>query len=137
MKLEQYLIVLAETPSLLKKVEVIGITLEEESPKLVYKVDGKPKKIDISFIESLSDTYEHYLWCHMLAQGYTLVYVENGWIVKGPNEDYQLDENTCTCPAGTYKPGHKCKHLMFRDAEMRYRSKQSQYRNSLQLSLRN
>lgn len=131
MTLEEYLIIKTEGETFLKDVEVIKFSVEDETLYLYYKIGDKPKKLNLNHVTSMSDEYEHQLWCDMLGRGYVLIYVEGGWLVKGPNNTYELQEDSCTCPASTHKPDIKCKHLMFRDAELRYRSKQSSYRSSL------
>lgn len=133
MNLEEYIVLKTEGNNLIKHVDILGIKVDGDGVYFHYSINGNPKKVNISQIESLAEEYEHQLWCDMLGRGYLLIYLDGGWLVKGPNDTYQLDEqgDTCSCPASTHKPDIKCKHLMFRDAELRYRSLQSSYRNSL------
>lgn len=125
MTLEEFLVLKAERENILSGVKIISVEVVDGSLYLFYVYRGKEKKIDLSFINSLSDSYELEIWADMLSRGYLLIYLDGGWLIKKDKEVYQLTENTCTCKGSTYKPNIKCKHLIFRDAEIKYKSRQA------------
>lgn len=131
MTLEEYLILKAERSTILSTlIKVIGLSIVDNEPYLFYTYKGKEKKINLSSLKSIEHSYELQVWTDMLSQGYMLIYLDGGWLVKKDDCLYELSENTCTCKGSTYKPEIKCKHLIFRDAEIRYRSEQAIERSS-------
>lgn len=134
MTLEEYLILKAESRYLLSLVKIIGIDLYDSSVFLFYSITGKEKKINLSlFTNSLEEAYEKEVWADMLSKGYILIYLDGGWIVKNEvsGNRYELSVDTCTCASSSHKPNIKCKHLMFKDAELRYKAKQGLERFNL------
>lgn len=133
--LEQYLLVRALADQTIKEWVVRSISIDDSSqPWLLYEPADKdskvkPKKLNLSKVmwADLATMYETYIWSDMVANGYVMTPIEGGWIVVSPTgEDYQLSIDSCTCPHflhGLNKVG-RCKHLVFRDAELKYRTRQ-------------
>jgi len=125
--LEQHILGEYLAAKALTKVSHISIEQEEDEIYLIYTTD-KPRKLKITnkLWASLREMYELYVATSMLREGYMLCPIEGGYIVVGGEDNYQIHEDTCTCPHYIFTK-KKCQHLVFRDWHLNYRARCNTY----------
>ena len=75
---------------------------------------------------TIEQVYETCIATQMLQQGYVQLTIEGGWLIYNPEgEDYQIQDQSCTCGDFLYnrKGKSRCKHLVFRDWHLNYRKR--------------
>jgi hypothetical protein len=122
---EEYLAERLVFPRILKEV---SIDMEEDNIYALCTVSlGKDKskkyKVRLSpdhlFGLAADDYYDMLVGTDLMREGYLLITVEGGWIVKKGETEYQIHEDECTCGDFTFNK-RKCKHLRFRDMMVKY-----------------
>ena len=106
-------------------------TINTDKLSLEFNVELKDKKgnykrkLNSLLNEPLEDQYKTLLAAEMLAEGYMCLPTKGGWVVLSPKgEEYQLTTNECTCNDYLYGCNDEpCKHLIFKDWHLQYRSK--------------
>lgn len=134
------------TLSKIKKLEIIQ---EGDSIWLYFEVtekkkgrvkEGEPKEYIKAYKYDLAkswgfmqEMYETYVATDMLRRGYMLIAIEGGWLVLGGTEPYQLESESCTCRDFNTRLNRssQCKHLIFKNWHLTYRSKCARARSEI------
>lgn len=112
-----------------KVVSGAQILLNEGTPYLYFKLDGKDKKINVQPLigSSITDSYALQVWSSMLSDGYILGTLPGGWLCFTPEGNhYEMTDDSCSCQAFNHDSSKPCKHLLFKRGELLYRAR-SQY----------
>ena len=121
-----------------------NVVFDEESKKfyLVFKrlvgekKDGEPKlrvyKKNITrWVNAhggLTNLFANFVAAKMILEGYMIVPIENGWLCVGGDEVYSLTVDSCTCQAFVTDPTKPCKHMQFKEAVYKQRSRLNKWK---------
>ena len=116
----------------------IDIDTKEINYTLKYYKFEKTFKFKVAdyIKDSAEDTYRRIIASDMLKEGYLLVPIEGGHIVRCPTgEEYELGAETCTCAHfENMQVKRPCKHLNFRDFFFQYRSAVGKAKREIELN---
>jgi hypothetical protein len=103
---------------------LIEVKLSTKDKEGNYKT--KLYKNDITSYVSNHGTVEAFfkslVVSEMMLSGYLLIPIENGYLCVGGDEVYSMINNECTCPAFLNNNKTPCKHMIYKEGMLNYRS---------------